>query len=627
MSKLANFNDVQFVGDIRLDNIHAQNKMLEYDNLITQDYTYLLDGEVQTLNSPFSFDTPLLEAITLDSERILALYYHYNSYNLAIIGIDGVIIGDLMHIVPLWDLEIPKMIKIDTDKILIVYGYHSSDARAQIITTEDNVITFKTSTKFSSFQSDKFSVDLLDSSNVIVSYRNVSTEIGYVQVLNIFGTLILQNESNKVSINDSDIVVGTNICQLSSSKVLISYTDGSTLSGKIRVGNILENNIELGPIFDLDSNYSEISEINVKKINENKVITAFIGDTFGVVKMLNISENNITRRDSKLFFYLEEVSKVNLDIIDSSIAIVGYIVDYVNKKPYTTILEISGNNVEIQNYQLLINYAANCISLCVIGDTAYALFQQDPSMLCRFVTISSIQLDTSTKCDYDQQWDNIYTSFLANFENTLEAGNITNEITGWRLKRKAEDGSLFITINEFEPENIEYVDYLVRNNINYTYALFSLNSSGESLGIEDSASVDFYGWILTDGVNAYKFDSGWDSYKTENISSDISYNEYDTCSQYPIVSFGQKNYKTSSITTIPYSYNSVNFTYTIDISLLNEVRDFINNKTEKYLKNTAGEIFKVVTKGFSVKYDDKIQSQPYEISFDWIEIDECEDGV
>jgi hypothetical protein len=95
---------------------------------------------------------------------------------------------------------------------------------------------------------------------------------------------------------------------------------------------------------------------------------------------------------------------------------------------------------------------------------------------------------------------------------------------------------------------------------------------------------------------------------------------YDNYTTYPTISFGNKNYRDSGIKTIPYSYNSTSFEYSFSLSLLDELRVFINNGLVKYLKNTKGEIFKIVTYGFSYKYDDNIPDQIYEVSFNWTEV-------
>jgi hypothetical protein len=214
----------------------------------------------------------------------------------------------------------------------------------------------------------------------------------------------------------------------------------------------------------------------------------------------------------------------------------------------------------------------------------------------------------------EQPW--IYNSiFIANYDNNLYSGNMT----GWRLKRKLSTDTLFKVVKEFPWDTLQYTDREVKNYSDYIYAIHSLASAGEGLGVQNTVHTNFYGWFLFDDENSYKFDAGFDSIQTDKIQVVGDVHVYNNYSQYPVFSYGKRNYKTSSITTLPYKFNDNQFV--VDVALLKEIETFINNQKPKILKNTAGEMWKVNTSDFSYKYEDKLYQQPFTITFTWTEID------
>lgn len=217
-------------------------------------------------------------------------------------------------------------------------------------------------------------------------------------------------------------------------------------------------------------------------------------------------------------------------------------------------------------------------------------------------------------------WD-INTLLLAKFEDNVEAGNLVNSglpITKWVIRRKGDNESLSTLLAEvdYSLTNTTYVDYTPSNNVEYTYTLYAKSGDTEGLGLEVLSMADFFGWILTDNNGtSYNFDMEVDS---ENIQTVQDMKVYDGYNEKSTVRFGNRNYKTGSLKTIPYTINGNDIT--IDYNLLTEIETFINNKQAKTLKHSSGMTLNVVTHDFSVKYFDKIQSQPYTINFKWMEV-------
>ncbi len=222
-----------------------------------------------------------------------------------------------------------------------------------------------------------------------------------------------------------------------------------------------------------------------------------------------------------------------------------------------------------------------------------------------------------------QLWQ-VKTNWLANYENTLQAGNIDNAvtITGWRLKRRRPQDSIFETIGDFSKTTRGYVDHTVINNQEYIYAVYSLSSDGEGLGLEGQATVNFFGWYIVDIASGdwFKFDAGFGGIKTDDIAITINKYVYSNFSQFPVVSKGLQRWRSSEITAVPYVFDSTLNTFTVDETIYKQVESLLNNKKMKILKNSSGQLMYVDTTLTSYKYEDPIGLQPYSVSFNWIEI-------
>jgi hypothetical protein len=216
------------------------------------------------------------------------------------------------------------------------------------------------------------------------------------------------------------------------------------------------------------------------------------------------------------------------------------------------------------------------------------------------------------------------TVLLAHLDYSLFAGDnyVESSAVSYKILKKKTTDTQFKTVgNVTVSSGVTYMDdYLVENNTEYEYGVYPMdinNNSGNS--ILTTATQDFFGWILVNESNtiAYKFDLEMDS---DNVEIVEDFKIYDNYAIYPYISFGKRNYRKGKLTTMPYSLSGCDII--INVDTLNEIKAFINDKQPKYLKNTAGEMWKVATSGFSYKYMDRIKSQPYNISFNFTQIGE-----
>lgn len=234
--------------------------------------------------------------------------------------------------------------------------------------------------------------------------------------------------------------------------------------------------------------------------------------------------------------------------------------------------------------------------------------------------------NTILSINSEELFFDIDTIFLANFENTLEAGSIMNNdtmITHWAIRRKESTDALNPLLATIPYDNIVsyYTDTMPKSKTEYVYSVAPISGTGnnrvEGRGIEGVGIVDFYGWTLS-SISAtpitYNFNLEINSEAIEAIKDFKVYQNY---TQFPAVRFGNASYKKGKLSTIPYIYNDSDNSYTIDVALLEDVVDFINDGNEKVLRNPIGQIFKVITHNASYQFFDKIPEQPYTLSFEF----------
>lgn len=213
-----------------------------------------------------------------------------------------------------------------------------------------------------------------------------------------------------------------------------------------------------------------------------------------------------------------------------------------------------------------------------------------------------------------------FTNYLARFENNLQAGTISipEPVIGWRLRRRdIEANTTKIIAQQLPKSQLEYVDTFARNLETYEYSIFAVTANGEGLGqVSNEVSLNFWGFILTDGTTSFKFDRGFDGFESSAIETNKDYTEFETNSQFPVVYYAtRRNYKKGSLTAVPFRLVGTSCDAITDRTTLEALESFINNEQSKFLKNTAGELYEVNTYDFTHNYPDKLDGIVHTISF------------
>lgn len=219
-------------------------------------------------------------------------------------------------------------------------------------------------------------------------------------------------------------------------------------------------------------------------------------------------------------------------------------------------------------------------------------------------------------------WDG-NTIMLANFENTLNAGNVTsltNPILNWVVQRRKTTDTSFTTLATLDVSQKSYVDTTLEPNVEYIYQIIATNDTEQSEPLVNMLDSVFYNSVLSDleGTIAYVFDFNLDF---DGFENEVAYQRYDGFSKNSAYSFGKRDFRFGSATAILSSSFS-DVTQTIDF--IKTFTQFINNGQPKIFKDRKGNVLKVVTTG-GVKQKPlsiAIGEQPYEISFNFEEVGE-----
>jgi hypothetical protein len=226
-----------------------------------------------------------------------------------------------------------------------------------------------------------------------------------------------------------------------------------------------------------------------------------------------------------------------------------------------------------------------------------------------------------------QVWDTTVL-FNATFNDSdLSAGNIsglTNPITAYDIFRKETGSQTFIKLDTVDVSVQEYIDITAKLNTTYIYDIVAKNSTERSNSIEGNITTDWYGTYLINPIDntVYIFDLNYDF---GGFNTETAYQRYDGYSQYSAYSFGNRNFKTGTISAIVNEEISSDGKPIQTIDFVNQLQSFINNGQYKILKTRKGEVLKVHTMNFaSQPLNNAIKQQPYSITFNFEEIGSAE---
>lgn len=251
------------------------------------------------------------------------------------------------------------------------------------------------------------------------------------------------------------------------------------------------------------------------------------------------------------------------------------------------------------------------------------------------MTLDEIYIDEditiSNSTEKPNGW-NYRTVLDAKLQGNIEGGSISAgglEIEKIRFQRRLSDELYWEDIGQidYKPHEqllYEVIDKFVQNDFTYQYSLvpYTSNVMGNRV-TSDEITVAFDGVFLSDKNNNYKlfYDIETDDIE-HNIASAIL---QPLNSKYPIVSYGEANYKSGGITATFLSIETVNRydgKITIKAEKLGRQRlmEYLTNRKPKVLRHQNGETMLINIVGTPKEIPDNNINGKMGVSFNYVEV-------
>jgi hypothetical protein len=245
-------------------------------------------------------------------------------------------------------------------------------------------------------------------------------------------------------------------------------------------------------------------------------------------------------------------------------------------------------------------------------------------------------VDSPYSMEVQTVWD-IYTILLATFDNTLNAGSITDysvgDIDSIRIKRRKLGEFNWETIYERKITNsydlvFSGEDNFAMNETEYEYAWVPVVGNVEGNYSVSSIESKFKGVFIADADTIYKFAAGVGYGPSEQTQLVATYNPLGK--KYPVyVSNGATNYQTGSLTAkIIGNYENTHvFNRKEMVEQKNNLLKWLTNKRAKVLKDFNGNIWLIyITGSPSITYNTQWGNNMMEVSFQYGEIGDIDNS-
>lgn len=221
----------------------------------------------------------------------------------------------------------------------------------------------------------------------------------------------------------------------------------------------------------------------------------------------------------------------------------------------------------------------------------------------------------------------------AKFENDLESGSLDADghvITKIQLYRRdvMSDVDEWILVGQFDYtqdyNTYSFVDITAENDRTYQYAIVPVANTimGEKT-ISEQVSVEYKGVFLSDLKDNYKiqfdFTQGETNYnKNSSVFTPLN-------GQFPVIVYGNQDYKTSRITFLPLSERQIKTGGTKvngreERTIRDSVTSFLNNGKAKVLRNDNGEIMIIASHDVSSTPKSDALMDIQSVSFNYTEL-------
>ena len=228
-------------------------------------------------------------------------------------------------------------------------------------------------------------------------------------------------------------------------------------------------------------------------------------------------------------------------------------------------------------------------------------------------------------------WDYL-TVMDANFNGTLEAGNINYDLTqisGIKIKRKKTTDYEWVTIKYIDAADLaedlsfSFNDNTAQSGVEYDYAFVPVLSDVEGNYIVNTILSKFEGVFICDRETIYKFYAGVNYGGNQRVQQIGVFEPLGR--KYPVVvSNSLINYETGSFTgtVLPNDFlENHDFNALSMVNERKQLLDFLTNKNAKILKDWNGNIWLIViVNSPSVSFQRNTSMRLADVSASWVEI-------
>lgn len=179
------------------------------------------------------------------------------------------------------------------------------------------------------------------------------------------------------------------------------------------------------------------------------------------------------------------------------------------------------------------------------------------------------------------------TYFLANFDNSLEGGDISgNAISYWKISRAYNGSSKYLgQVQNTQQLTSSFTDSTPLSETSYTYNVTPYDSSGNQGAVQSVQSeVSFDGWWLTDPTTntSFQFLINVDDVP---IKTNYARQEYATFGRYPVTAYSPVRYRTGKLSGFVISgYNGSSSAF----SQYQTLQDMIDSHNQLTLRGDEG---------------------------------------
>lgn len=249
--------------------------------------------------------------------------------------------------------------------------------------------------------------------------------------------------------------------------------------------------------------------------------------------------------------------------------------------------------------------------------------------------IDHLYVDKNLNVNNDTDKNELFyysTVILSSFSGNLEAGSISNygiEIDRIRFQKRKSDELYWTDVAELEYDSpnktlYEALDKYIQNDFEYEYSLVPVTDEILGLRVKSKPIVAEYdGYFISDKDNNFQLLFNAEMSPIDHVNPSTVFEPLN--SRFPIISYGNLDYRQSSISAVilsPISYNSGSINIKAEKMNREKIMKFLKSRKPKVFRDQNGEIMLMtITDNPKEDPNNKVAGVA-SVSFSFIEIGE-----